>query len=76
MKTTEKKELIKRFIINAGIDSVLQSMIEIMDNSIDADDYDIDSVRNPNDIWKFKVIEGLEHAYEAYLANNTETIRE
>lgn len=76
MKTTDKKELIKRFIINAGIDSILQSMIEIMDDNIDAEDYDVDSVRNPNDLWKFKILEGLEHAYEAYLEHNRETIGE
>lgn len=74
MKTTDKKELLKRFIINAGIDSILQSMIEILDDSIDAEDYDIDSLRNPNDLWKFKILEGLEHAYEAYLSKDNPTI--
>lgn len=62
-----KKELVKKFIRNIGIDTVLQSMIELMDDSIDATDYDMDSIRNPNDLWKFKVIEGLEYAYEAFL---------
>jgi hypothetical protein len=70
------KDIAKKLIANLGIDVVLQSIIEIMDADIDATDYDIDSIRNPNDLWKFKVIEGLEHAYEAYLSNNTEAIGE
>jgi hypothetical protein len=65
MKT--KKDLAKELIKNLGIDIVIQCLIEVMDNQIDAPDYDIDSVRNPNDIWKFKVIEGLEHAYESFI---------
>lgn len=74
---TNKKELIKKLIKNTGIDTVLQSMIEILDESIDATDYDIDSVRNPNDLWKFKMIEGLENAYEAYLLKiKNETVGE
>lgn len=72
-----KKELVKKFIRNVGIDVVLQSMIELMDDSIDATDYDMDSIRNPNDLWKFRVIEGLEHAYEALLQKtNDEPIGE
>lgn len=62
------KNLAKQIIQNIGIDIVLQSMIEMMDDSIDATDYDADSLRNPNDLWKFKILEGLEHAYESYLA--------
>lgn len=73
---TSKKELAKSLIKKIGIDTMLQCLIEIMDDSIDATDYDIDSVRNSRDLWKFKILEGLEHAYEAYLANNTETIGE
>lgn len=74
---SSNKELVKKFIHNAGIDTVLQSMIEIMDENIDATDYDIESIRNPNDIWKFKMIEGLEHAYESYLEQfNNELIGE
>lgn len=77
MKSSYKKELIKTFIKNVGIDVILQSIIETMDDTIDASDYDIDSLRNPNDLWKFKVIEGLEHAYEAYLQKtDEETIEE
>jgi hypothetical protein len=64
------KDLAKTLIKSAGIDVVIQSIIEMMDESIDATDYDIDSIRNPDDLWKFKVIEGLEHAYESYLDNN------
>lgn len=67
MSKQNKKDMVKYLIKNIGIDFVLQSIIELMDDSIDATDYDVDSVRNPNDIWKFKVIEGLEHAYEAYI---------
>ena len=73
----DKKDLVKKFINNAGINIVIQSMIEIIDDSIDATDYDIESLRNPNDLWKFKMIEGLEHAYEAYLdKSNDEPIGE
>lgn len=61
------KDLVKQFINKAGVDIILQSIIEMMDDNIDATDYDIDSVCSSDDIWKFKVIEGLEHAYEAYL---------
>lgn len=71
-----KKELAKNLIKKIGIDTMLQCLIEMMDDSIDATDYDIDSIRNSQDIWKFKILEGLEHAYEAYLANNAETIGE
>lgn len=74
MKNNYKKELIKTFIKNIGIDVILQSIIETMDDSIDATDYDIDSLRNPNDLWKFKVVEGLEHAYEAYLQKTNDEI--
>lgn len=70
MKNNHKKELIKTFIKNVGIDIILQSIIETMDDSIDATDYDVESLLNPDDLWKFKVIEGLEHAYEAYLQKN------
>ena len=77
MKNNHKKELIKTFIKNVGIDMILQSIIETMDDSIDAADDDIDSLRNPDDLWKFKVIEGLEHAYEAYIQKTeNETIGE
>jgi len=62
-----KKDLAKELIKNLGIDVVIQSLIEMMDQQIDAPDYDIDSISNPNDIWKFKVIEGLEHAYESFI---------
>lgn len=68
MKTD--KNLAKQIIQNIGIDIILQSMIEIMDDNIDATGYDIDSLSNPDDIWKFKILEGLEHAYEAYLAKH------
>lgn len=71
-----KKELAKSLIQKIGIDTMLQCLIEMMDDSIDATDYDVDSIRNSQDLWKFKILEGLEHAYEAYLANNTETIGE
>lgn len=67
------KDIAKKLIANLGIDVVLQSIIEIIDADIDATDYDIDSIRNPNDLWKFKVIEGLEHAYEAYLSRDNST---
>lgn len=67
------KNLAKQIIQNIGIDIVLQSMIEMMDDSIDATDYDADSLRNPNDLWKFKILEGLEHAYESYLAKEEPT---
>lgn len=67
------KNLAKQIIQNIGIDIVLQSMIELMDDNIDATDYDIDSLRNPNDLWKFKILEGLEHAYEAYLSKEEST---
>lgn len=73
---TNKKELAKSLIKKIGIDTMLQCLIEMMDDSIDATDYDVDSIRNSQDLWKFKILEGLEHAYEAYLANNTETIGE
>lgn len=66
----KSKDLIKSLIKKFGIEVVLQSIIEMMDESIDATDYDMDSIRNPNDLWKFKVIEGLEHAYEAILKQN------
>lgn len=66
MSKQNKKDMVKYLIKNIGIDYILQSIIELMDSEIDATDYDVDSV-NPNDLWKFKVIEGLEHAYEAYL---------
>lgn len=62
-----KKDLAKEIIKNLGIDFVIQCLIEIMDQQIDAPDYDIDSIKNPNDIWKFKVIEGLEHAHESFI---------
>lgn len=71
MKTNNQKDTIKKFITTFGIHKVLQSMIEIMDDDIEATDYDIDSVKNPDDLWKFKMLEGLEHAYESYLNNNT-----
>lgn len=64
---TSKKELTKKFIQSVGIDTVLQSMIEIMDDSIDAADYDADSIRDPKDVWKFNILEKLEQAYECYL---------
>jgi len=57
-----------------GADVIMQSLIELIDDSIDATDYDIDSVRNPNDIWKFKVIEHLEQAYEVFIKHNNQTI--
>lgn len=65
---TIKKDVAKKLIKNLGIDIVLQCIIELVDDSIDSTDYDIDSIRNPDDLWKFKLIEGLEHAYEAYLS--------
>lgn len=65
---TIKKDIAKKLINNLGIDIILQCIIELMDDSIDSTDYDIDSIRNPDDLWKFKLIEGLEHAYEAYLS--------
>lgn len=71
-----KKEIAKNLIKKIGIDIILQCLIEMMDDSIDATEYDIDSVRNSEDLWKFKILEGLEHAYEAYLANNIQTIGE
>lgn len=71
------KNLVKQFIQNIGIDIILQSMIEIIDEDIDATDYDVESLLNPNDIWKIKTIEGLEYAYESYLEQyNNETIGE
>jgi hypothetical protein len=67
MIRSNKKELAKKFILNVGMDTILQSMIEIMDDSIEATDYDIDSVRNPKDLWKFQILENLEKAYDFYL---------
>jgi hypothetical protein len=66
------KKQVKNYINAVGLDIILQSIIEMIDDDIDASDYDVDSVKNPNDIWKFKVIEGLEHAYEAFL-NQTDS---
>lgn len=71
---TDKKELTKTLIKNIGIDTILQSIIEILDDSIDATDYDADSLRDPNDLWKFKTLEGLEHAYESYLSKDNPKI--
>lgn len=64
----------KNLTRKVGADVIMQSLIELIDDSIDATDYDIDSVRNPNDVWKFKVIEHLEQAYEVFLKNNDQTI--
>ncbi len=68
------KDLMKNLTRKVGADVIMQSLIELIDDSIDATDYDIDSVRNPNDVWKFKVIEHLEQAYEVFLKNNDQTI--
>lgn len=64
----------KNLTRKVGADVIMQSLIELIDDSIDATDYDIDSIRNPNDVWKFKVIEHLEQAYEVFLKNNDQTI--
>lgn len=72
----KSKESIKQLIQSIGIETVLQSLIEMMDANIDATDYDVESLRNPNDLWKFKVIEGLEHAYESYLNKDNQIIGE
>jgi hypothetical protein len=68
------KDLMKNLTKKIGADVIMQSLIELIDDSIDATDYDIDSVRNPNDIWKFKVIEHLEQAYEVFIKHNNQTI--
>lgn len=68
------KDLMKNLTRKVGADVIMQSLIELIDDSIDATDYDIDSVRNPNDVWKFTVIEHLEQAYEVFLKNNDQTI--
>lgn len=68
------KDLMKNLTRKVGADVIMQSLIELIDDSIDATDYDIDSIRNPNDVWKFKVIEHLEQAYEVFLKNNDQTI--
>jgi hypothetical protein len=71
-----KKELAKNLIKKIGIDIILQCLIELIDDSIDSTDYDIDSIRNSQDVWKFKILEGLEQSYEAYLKNNIQPIGE
>lgn len=66
------KKQIKNYINSVGIDVILQSIIEMMDDDIESTDYDIDSLKKSSDIWKFKIIEGLEHAYDAFL-NQTDS---
>ena len=66
------KKQVKQYINTVGLDIILQSIIEMIDDDIESSDYDIDSLKNPCDIWKFKLIEGLEHAYEAFI-NKTDS---
>lgn len=59
------QDIAKKLITNLGIDTILHTMIEMLDDSIDIVDTDINSIRDSDDLWKFKVIEGLEYAYES-----------
>jgi hypothetical protein len=53
------KERVKQFILANGIDVVLQSIIEIVDDSVDLSDVVA--------LWKFKFLDSLEDAYDSYM---------
>ena len=50
----------KKYIQKIGFDTTLQSLIEIIDDSIIGE--------NIVPSWKLKLIEHLEHAYESYMS--------
>jgi hypothetical protein len=59
MKNNDK---LKQFIHEIGFDRTLQCLIEVLD----------DSIQNENTIplWKLKVVEYLEQAYDEYMSFN------
>jgi hypothetical protein len=61
------KERVKQFILANGIDVVLQSIIEIVDDSVDLSDV--------VHLWKFRFLDSLEDAYDSYMTRveNDET---
>jgi hypothetical protein len=61
------REDIKKFITLIGIEKTLQCLIEIIDSSIEAIDYTVDSIKSDKDLWKFRVLENLEFAYDTYM---------
>ena len=67
MKINSNREDIKKFITLIGIEKTLQCLIEIIDSSIEAIDYTADSIKNDKDLWKFRVVESLEAAYDTYI---------
>ena len=67
MKINSNREDIKKFITLIGIEKTLQCLIEIIDSSIEAIDYTVDSIKSDKDLWKFRVLENLEFAYDTYM---------
>lgn len=55
-----EKDKIKILLKKIGIKKTLQSLIEIVDESFDSDTVPI---------WKYKVIDDLENAYEQFMIN-------
>lgn len=55
-----EKDKIKILLKKIGIKKTLQSLIEIVDESFDS---------NTVPIWKYKVIDDLENAYEQFMIN-------
>lgn len=55
-----EKDKIKILLKKIGIKKTLQSLIEIVDESFDSDTVPI---------WKYRVIDDLENAYEQFMIN-------
>ena len=64
----KNNEQLKKFIKNIGFDRTLQCLIETLDDSIHND--------NVNSIWKIKVMEYLEQAYDMYMSGNKDSLYE
>lgn len=55
----------KKYIEKIGFDRTLQCLIEIVDDSI--------SKENKTALWKIKLVESLEQAYDAYMSDPLNT---
>jgi hypothetical protein len=64
----KNNEQLKKFIKNIGFDRTLQCLIEALDDSIHND--------NVTPIWKLKVVEHLEQAYDVYMSGNKDSLYE